>query len=355
MPDGPPARDGRPLPRPRPRRHDPPLGRDGAAPLRDGDLARACVDLVREQGGALTIRDPRRARADRPRSARDRLPRPRRAHDAPIVGRRHAPRRRPACARRERWPARRPRAMLAAMDLAQSIRTPAFARDLTQDGFAHEILARRATAPSSSRPCSRASPEHDAPRRARRRRPGLLGDLQQRRVLRTRRARHRHPPQQRDGRGRPQPARIRHVPRRRRMPSMKAPRRCCGPTVSSRPRSLGRSNRIRSRCCARSSHGHEQLPLPRPSMPRRNREGDTVYVDQASTPPAPKSIRPGHARELVEFASATCSSAACRRRVDAPHRRARGRGRSAPRRRGRERLNPTQPPRPRFPGRLRDV
>lgn len=122
------------------------LGRDGAAPLRDGDLARACVELVSEQGGALTLRDlaEHAPNAHDPLAIayRDRVvltTPPSSAGGTLLAVALHALAADPA-----RHDAR---AMLAAMDLAQSIRTPAFARDLARDGFAHELLAAASDGP----------------------------------------------------------------------------------------------------------------------------------------------------------------------------------------------------------------
>ncbi|MDO9353123.1 MAG: gamma-glutamyltransferase, partial [Solirubrobacteraceae bacterium] len=116
------------------------IGAEGAAPLRDGDLAAACVDLVAAQGGALTLRDL--------------------AEHAPVA---HPPL---AIAYRDRVVLTTPpssaggtllaialhmlanvegspdaAALLRAMDSAQAVRTPAFAEQLVGDGFAHELLA----------------------------------------------------------------------------------------------------------------------------------------------------------------------------------------------------------------------
>ncbi len=123
------------------------LGRDGAAPLRDGDLARACVELVQEQGGALTLRDLAEhapiAHDPLAIAYRDRVvltTPPSSAGGTLLAVALHA-----LAADPSRHDAR---AMLAAMDLAQSIRTPAFARDLTRDGFAHEILGAASDGPA---------------------------------------------------------------------------------------------------------------------------------------------------------------------------------------------------------------
>jgi gamma-glutamyltranspeptidase / glutathione hydrolase len=115
------------------------LGAEGAAPLTTGDLARACVEMVREQGGALTaddlaghgplVYDPlaiqygdRTVLTTPPSSAGGTLLAVA-LHALAADPGRHGP-----------------RSMLAAMDLAQSVRTPAFARDLTIEGFARDIL-----------------------------------------------------------------------------------------------------------------------------------------------------------------------------------------------------------------------
>lgn len=122
------------------------VGREGAAPLRDGDLARACVEMVREQGGALTLRDlaEHAPVASDPLAIayRDRTvvtTPPSSAGGTLLAVALHALAADPG--------SRDARAILAAMDLAQSVRTPAFARDLTVDGFAHELLAAASDGP----------------------------------------------------------------------------------------------------------------------------------------------------------------------------------------------------------------
>ena len=113
------------------------IGAEGAAPLRDGDLAAACVALVAEQGGALTARDlaEHEPTAHQPLAIayRDRVvltTPPSSAGGALLAVALHALARGGPTA-----------AMLRAMDTAQAVRTPAFARDLVGDGFAHALLA----------------------------------------------------------------------------------------------------------------------------------------------------------------------------------------------------------------------
>lgn len=116
------------------------LGREGADPLRTGDLARGCVELVQSQGGALTHRDL----AEHAPLAHDPLAVPYRdrvvlttppssAGGALLAVALHA------LAEQDGAPTAQQ--MVAAMDLAQAVRTPTFARELTRPGFAHEVLA----------------------------------------------------------------------------------------------------------------------------------------------------------------------------------------------------------------------
>ena len=116
------------------------IGREGAAPLATGDLAAACVAMVREQGGALTARDlaEHNAVASQPLAIayRDRVvltTPPSSAGGALLAVALHA------LARTVGVPDAV--AMLSAMDAAQAVRTPAFAERLVTDGFAHALLA----------------------------------------------------------------------------------------------------------------------------------------------------------------------------------------------------------------------
>lgn len=130
------------------------LGREGAAPLRDGDLAAACADWCAERGGTLTRADLAAYRAaERPPIAlpyRDReiltTPPPsaggvllalalgrleaagRTGTDAGAGGRRLPP---------------DAAALVAAMADADAERTAAFEAGLVRDGFADELLALR--------------------------------------------------------------------------------------------------------------------------------------------------------------------------------------------------------------------
>lgn len=116
------------------------IGAEGAAPLRDGDLAAACVDMVAAQGGALTRRDlaEHAPVAHHPLAIayRDRVvltTPPSSAGGALLAVALHALARtsgRPDAA-----------ALLRAMDSAQAVRTPAFAEQLVGDSFAHRLLA----------------------------------------------------------------------------------------------------------------------------------------------------------------------------------------------------------------------
>ncbi len=116
------------------------IGADGAGPLRDGDLAAACVELVAEQGGALTARDlaEHHPIAHHPLAIafRDRVvltTPPSSAGGALLAVALHA------LAREEQRPDAA--ALLRAMDSAQAVRTPAFAEQLVGDDFAHRLLA----------------------------------------------------------------------------------------------------------------------------------------------------------------------------------------------------------------------
>jgi gamma-glutamyltranspeptidase/glutathione hydrolase len=116
------------------------IGAEGAAPLRDGDLAAACVELVQSQGGALTAQDlASHEPVDHHPLAiayRDRVvltTPPSSAGGALLAVALHA------LARTEGIPDAA--AMLRAMDSAQAVRTPAFAQQLVGDGFAHALLA----------------------------------------------------------------------------------------------------------------------------------------------------------------------------------------------------------------------
>lgn len=115
------------------------IGSEGAAPLREGDLARACVELVAMQGGALTLRDL----AEHAPLASDPLEIAYRGRTVLTTPPSSAGGTLLAVALQALAadPGEHdPRAMLAAMDLAQSVRTPAFARDLTLEGFARDLL-----------------------------------------------------------------------------------------------------------------------------------------------------------------------------------------------------------------------
>jgi gamma-glutamyltranspeptidase/glutathione hydrolase len=116
------------------------IGAEGAAPLRDGDLAAACVELVAAQGGALTRRDlaEHAPVAHQPLAIayRDRVvltTPPSSAGGALLAIALHA------LARADGRPTAA--ALLRAMDSAQAVRTPAFAEQLTGEGFAHRLLA----------------------------------------------------------------------------------------------------------------------------------------------------------------------------------------------------------------------
>ena len=178
------------------------FGAEGAAPFYTGDLADAVVDWVGAGGGQLTradlaayepvAREPVRATY-----------RGRDGADQPAA-------RRPA-GRSWRWPWRawtsaRP-ARRRRSTSSRSWRRP---RRCARPAFVGR--ARRA---GLRRPPARRAPGlDDAHLGPRRRRPRVLGDVHQRRGLGPRRARHRHPRQQRHGRAGPQPAGLLHLSRR---------------------------------------------------------------------------------------------------------------------------------------------
>ncbi|MBJ7472622.1 MAG: gamma-glutamyltransferase [Solirubrobacteraceae bacterium] len=116
------------------------IGREGAAPLATGDLAAACVELVGQQGGALTARDlaEHHPTASSPLAIayRDRVvltTPPSSAGGSLLAVALHA------LARTGGIPDAAE--LLRAMDSAQAVRTPAFAQHLVTDGFAHALLA----------------------------------------------------------------------------------------------------------------------------------------------------------------------------------------------------------------------
>ncbi|WP_022930434.1 gamma-glutamyltransferase [Patulibacter americanus] len=136
------------------------LGREGAAPLRDGDLAAACADWCAQRGGTLTRADQAAYRAvERPPIAlpyRDReiltVPPPSAGGVllALALGRLEAAGRgagvgQDATARGEHGGRVPPSAaaLVAAMADADAERTAAFEEGLVRDGFADELLALR--------------------------------------------------------------------------------------------------------------------------------------------------------------------------------------------------------------------
>ena len=98
---------------------------------------------------------------------------------------------------RDAGAARRSRELVAAMERAQAERTPEFLEGLAEPGFLDALHRQPARL-------------DDAHLGARRRRLGVLGHVHERRGLRRRRARHRHPRQQHDGRAGPLAARLLH-------------------------------------------------------------------------------------------------------------------------------------------------
>ena len=185
-----PARPGR-----RARAARPPRGRSRSTAAR----SRPAVVAWLAAAGRCSPREDLAAYArSTARAGAGRLPRPR-GPDQPAAlgGRDPASPTRSRCsgARRARRPRRR---WSRRWRDAQAQRTPEFLEGLSQEGFAERF------APAATR---RPAADH-ARLGGRRRRPGLLGDLLQRRGLGHRRPRHRHPPQQHAGRAGPQPARL---------------------------------------------------------------------------------------------------------------------------------------------------
>lgn len=282
------------------------LGRDGAGPLRDGDLARACVELVAEQGGALTARDlaEHAPIASDPLAIayRDRVvltTPPSSAGGTLLAVALHA-----LAADPGRHDAR---AMLAAMDLAQSVRTPAFARDLTVDGFAHELLAAAGDGPEHLEALLARQPgstTHLAVLDA----DGLAcsvtcsnGECSGLVVPET--GIHLNNVM---GEEDLNPLGFGMFPPGRRMPSMMAPTAVLGPggRLETALGSAG-SNRIRS-ALLRTIVGtvDEDLPLAvAVGAPRLHREGRTVYVEPGIDTAGLLQVESvqGPARELVEF------------------------------------------------------
>ncbi|WP_320670400.1 gamma-glutamyltransferase [Patulibacter defluvii] len=119
------------------------LGREGAAPLRDGDLAAACVAWCREQGGALTAADQAGYRAvERPPVRVDYRDRTVLTTPPPSAGGLLLAL---ALGRLDRGSPGPPTAaaLVAAMAEAEDERTAAFVDGLAEPGFADRLLALR--------------------------------------------------------------------------------------------------------------------------------------------------------------------------------------------------------------------
>ena len=178
--------------------------------------------------------------------------------------------------------------IVAVMEEAQALRTPAFVEGLVEPGFADRFLASRL-----------GSTTHISV--ARRRRPRLRGDVHQRRGLGPRRARHRHPREQRHGRAGPQPAGLLHLfPPGRRMPSMMAPDRRAGDRRRGRararqrrlqPHPLGHPADHRGRGRPRRA-GHDAVLAPRVHF-----EDGVVYAEPGIDAEALRDA----GREVVAF------------------------------------------------------
>jgi gamma-glutamyltranspeptidase/glutathione hydrolase len=138
------------------------LGRDGAAPLRDGDLAAACADWCAERGGTLTRADLAAYRAVerspivQPYRDREILTTPPPSAGGVLLalalgrlaaegraGDRGAGRRAGDPGARERRLPPDAAALVAAMADADAERTAAFEEGLVREGFADELLALR--------------------------------------------------------------------------------------------------------------------------------------------------------------------------------------------------------------------
>ena len=120
------------------------FGADGAAPFYTGDLAGAVVDWVERRRRPAHARRPRRLRARRARAGARDLPRAHGPDQPAAVGRRDA------AGARHGPPGRalggravRRVDIVAVMEEAQALRTPAFVEGLVEPGFADRLLASR--------------------------------------------------------------------------------------------------------------------------------------------------------------------------------------------------------------------
>ena len=175
------------------------LGAEGAQPFYAGEVATAVLDWLEPQGAMLTARGPRRLRGDRARPVRARY-RGRDVFDEPAaVGGRDPDRLRACAARARRRPAAG-RRWSRRWSGAQAERTPEFLDGLSEAGSLERFL--------------RLAPGLDHAHLGRSTRDGraCARHLLQRRGLGRRGARHGPPPQQHDGRGGPQPTRLRGQP-----------------------------------------------------------------------------------------------------------------------------------------------
>ena len=269
------------------------------APFYTGDVAAAVVGLGRRARRHAHARGPRRLR---------RASRASPCASATAAARCSPTRRRApaACCSPTRSrcstarPGRRRRsALVAAMERAQDERTPAFLEGLAEPGFLDALHGQPARL-------------DDAHLGARRRRLGLLGHVHQRRGLGRRRARHRHAPQQHDGRAGPLAARLLHPP--------------AGPPAAVDDGADGRAARRRARARARlgglqpdplgAPPGDRQRDRPRAGRARRRSTRRACTARTASSTPSRGSTRRRWRRPAARSpasASATCSSAAARR------------------------------------------
>ncbi len=135
---------------------------EGAAPLRTGDLAAPAWSSSLDRAAALTRR-PGRARAHGTRPVGRALSRSRRAHHAASASAGGALLAVALHALAEQEGAPTAQRIVAAMDLAQAVRTPTFARELTRSALRMRCGGQPAAAAPRWRRSSPGTREHDAP------------------------------------------------------------------------------------------------------------------------------------------------------------------------------------------------
>ena len=173
------------------------------------------------------------------------------------------------------------RGVVEAMAAAQSERTPEFVEGLDRTGLPRALprLAARLD---------------DAHLGDRRRRPRVQRDVHQRRGLGRGRARHRDPPQQHDGRGGPQPARLAPAPRGTAAAEHDGPD---GGAARRRGRARARQRRLEPHPL-RAPADDRRRRRPRPRRPRGGRRRRACTSRTASCSPSPGSTSAALAREL---------------------------------------------------------